>query len=432
MPATSPAAAERHLSRSLVVLLAIACGAAVANLYYAQPLLHTIAAGIGTSASNAALLVTATQVGYAAGLVLLVPLGDLLDRRRLVSCLLVVTAAGLLGAAAAPGLGVLALALGVVGVTSVVAQVLVPFASALASEDERGRVVGQVMSGLLMGILLARTVSGLVASVGGWRVVFAVAAGAMLILSAALWLALPDVPPQGGPSYGRLLASIGALIGEEPALRRRMVYGGLGMGSFSVLWTSLALLLSRPPFSYGEAVIGLFGLAGVAGMIAAQAAGRAADRGGQRPATGFFLTAIALGWILAALGGTQVVVLIVAIIVLDLGIQGQHILNQTIIYALRPDARSRLTTAYMTGNFLCAALASAATDLAWRSGGWSAVCALGGALSVLAMLVWLGEMRRHRGVRAPSGAGEQTAARAAEERSLEERSLEEGSVARSG
>jgi len=387
----------------MVILLAVACGAAVANLYYAQPLLHTIAVGVGTSTSNAALLVTATQIGYAAGLVLLVPLGDLLDRRRLVSGLLVVTALGLAGAAAARGLGVLALALGVVGVTSVVAQVLVPFASALASEDERGRVVGQVMSGLLMGILLARTVSGLVASVAGWRVVFAVAAGLMLILSAALWRALPDVPPQGGLPYLRLLASVGSLIREEPVLRLRMVYGGLGMASFSILWTSLALLLSRPPFSYGAGVIGLFGLAGLAGTIAAQAAGRAADRGGARRATGFFLAAIALGWGLCALGRSQVVLLIVAIMMLDLGIQGQHILNQTIIYSLRPDSRSRLTTAYMTGNFLCGALGSAATYLAWRGGGWLAVCALGGGLSALAMLVWLGTLRR-RPVSAPGGA----------------------------
>ncbi len=390
----------------MMILLAVACGAAVANLYYAQPLLHAIAVGVGTSASDAALLVTVTQIGYAAGLVLLVPLGDLLDRRRLVSRMLVVTALGLAAAAAAPGLGLLALALGVVGVTSVVAQILVPFASALASEDERGRVVGQVMSGLLMGILLARTVSGLVAAIAGWRTVFALAAGAMLILSAALWRALPDVAPQGGPPYPKLVASVGTLIREEPVLRLRMVYGGLGMASFSVLWTSLALLLSRPPFSYGAAVIGLFGLAGLAGTVAAQAAGRAADRGGATSATGFFLTAIALGWALIALGRTQVVLLIVGIMVLDLGIQGQHILNQTVIYALRPDARSRLTTAYMTGNFLCGALASAGADFAWRSAGWLAVCALGGALSVLAMLVWGGLVRGRRRVPSPDGAGE--------------------------
>jgi predicted MFS family arabinose efflux permease len=387
---------EGRLSGSLVILLAVACGAAVANMYYAQPLLHAIAAGIHTSSSNAALLVTATQIGYAAGLVLLVPLGDLLDRRRLIARLLVVTAVGLAGAAMAHSLGVLALALGVVGVTSVVAQILVPFASTLASEEERGRVVGQVMSGLLMGILLARTVSGLGAALLGWRAVYMIAAGLMLILSAALWRALPDVAPEDGPPYLKLLASVVVLIREEPALRQRMVYGALGFGSFTVLWTSLALLLSRPPFSYGEAVIGLFGLAGLAGTVAAQAAGRVSDRGGTRMATGFFLVAIVLGWVLCALGGTMVVLLILGIVLLDLGIQGQQILNQTMIYSLRPEARSRLTTAYMAGNFLFGAIASAVTDLVWRGGRWPGVCAFGGGMATLAVLVWLGEMWRGR------------------------------------
>ncbi|MDQ6803699.1 MAG: MFS transporter [Actinomycetota bacterium] len=408
------------MSRPLVILLAFACGAAVANLYYAQPLLHAIATGIHTSSSDAALLVTATQIGYAAGLVLLVPLGDLLDRRRLVSRLLVVTVLGLAAAAAAPDLGVLSLALGVVGVTSVVAQILVPFASALASEDERGRVVGQVMSGLLMGILIARTVSGLGAAVLGWRAVFVIAAGLMLVLSAALWRALPDVAPEGGPPYPKLLASVAVLIGEEPVLRRRMVYGALGFATFSVLWTSLALLLSRPPFSYGEAVIGLFGLAGLAGTVAAQGAGRVADRGRPGRATGFSLAAIAIGWGLCALGGTQVVLIIAGIVVIDLGVQGQHILNQTIIYALRPEARSRLTTAYMTGNFLCGALASAAADLAWRSGGWLAVCALGGGLSLPAMLAWLDELRRGAGMPVSGRADESAKARSGSDSRLAE------------
>jgi predicted MFS family arabinose efflux permease len=413
------------MSRPLVILLAIACGAAVANLYYAQPLLGAIAAGIHTSSADAALLVTATQIGYAAGLILLVPLGDLVDRRRLVSRLLLVTVVGLAAAAAAHSLGVLALALGVVGVTSVVAQILVPFASALASEDERGRVVGQVMSGLLMGILVARTVSGLGAALIGWRGVFVIAGGLMLVLSVALWRALPDVAPQGGPPYPKLLASIAVLIAAEPVLRRRMIYGALGFATFSVLWTALALLLSRPPFSYGEAVIGLFGLAGLAGTIAAQGAGRVHDRGRSGSATGFFLAAIAIGWGLCALGGTRVVLLIAGIVVIDLGVQGQHILNQTIIYALRPEARSRLTTAYMTGNFLCGALASAGADLAWRSGGWSAVCALGGGLSVLGMLAWLDEMRRGRRSGVKARAGESAGAPSDNDPRLAEPALEQ-------
>ncbi len=377
------------MPRSLVLLLAVASGAAVANLYYAQPLLHQIAGTLHTSSSTAALLVTASQIGYAAGLVLLVPLGDLLDRRKLISRMLIVCAVGLLAADLAPSLALLALAIGVVGVTSTIAQVLVPFASTLASEDERGRVVGQVMSGLLIGILVARTFSGLLAELTGWRSVFGVAAVAMLVLSAALWRALPRVPPAGDTTYPRLLLSVWTLVREEPLLRLRMVYGGLGMASFSVLWTTLAFLLSRPPFSYGEGVIGLFGLAGLAGAVAAQAAGRAADRGGSSFATGVFLAAIALGWGLLALGATSVALLIVGIAVIDLGIQGQHILNQTLIYELRPEARSRLTTAYMTGNFVCGALASAGAGVVWSDGHWGGVCALGGALSLIALAVWV-------------------------------------------
>ncbi len=392
-PDRQPAAVtgDGPLSRRLVLLLAVACGAAVANLYYAQPLLHTISAGLGVSASGTALLVTASQIGYAAGLVLIVPLGDLVNRRRLITGMLVVTSIGLAGAALAPSLAVLAIALVVVGTTSVVAQILVPFASGLAGEDERGRVVGIVMSGLLIGILLARTFSGLAAELGGWRLVYGIAAGGGLVLAVALARALPDVRPAAGPSYGRLLASVGTLIAEEPLLRRRMVYGALGMAGFTVVWTALALLLSGPPFSFGAAVIGLFGLAGLAGAMAAQVAGRAADAGGGRRATGAFLGAILIGWGFLALGRSSVVGLIAGLVVLDLGVQGQHILNQTLIYAVRPEARSRLTTAYMSGNFIAAAIASAAAVSAWELGGWLGVCGLGAALAVSGVVAWIVE-----------------------------------------
>ena len=379
-----------------MLLLAVATGVAVANLYYAQPLLHTIAAGLHTSPSTAALLVTASQIGYAAGLLLLVPLGDLVSRRKLVATMLLVSAVGLAGAAAAPSLSALALAVGVVGVTTTVAQVLVPFASQLAGEHERGRVVGQVMSGLLIGILAARTFSGLLAAAAGWRAVFAVAAGAMLVLLAALWRAMPELPATSDKSYGQLLLSVLTLVRTEPLLRRRMVYGALGMGSFTTLWTALALLLSRPPFSYGEAVIGLFGLAGLAGAAAAQAAGQAADRGGAHPATGLCLAAVLCGWGLVALGGSSLIALIAGIIVLDFGVQGQHILNQTSVYAKLPEARSRVTTAYMTCNFICGALVSAGAAAAWNAWHWSGVCALGGGCAALAWGFWLLEHARPR------------------------------------
>ncbi len=370
------------------MLLAIACGAAVANLYYAQPLLDVIARDLGVSSGAAGLLVTASQVGYAAGLVLLVPLGDLLDRRRMVSRMLVVTAVFLGLAAAAPSFAVLALAIAVIGVTSVVAQVLVPLAGTLAAEHERGKVVGDVMSGLLLGILLARTASGLIASATSWRTVFVIGAVLMVVLAAVLRRALPPTPPATDLPYRAALRSVVALVRDEPLLRRRMFYGALGMASFSVLWTAIAFLLSGDPFNYGEGTIGLFGLAGLVGAGAAQGAGRLADRGHAHAATGAFLASILVAWALLALGRDSVALLIVGVILLDLGIQGQHILNQSTIYTLAPNARSRVTTAYMTGNFAFGALGSAGASVAWSAGGWGAVSALGVGLAVLGVAGW--------------------------------------------
>jgi predicted MFS family arabinose efflux permease len=377
------------LSSRLVLLLAVACGATVANLYYAQPLLDTIARTLGTSSGTAGLLVTATQAGYVAGLLFIVPLGDLLQRRKLVSLLLVLDACALAGAAAAPSIGVLAAALALVGVTSVAAQILVPFASALAAEDERGRVVGRVMSGLLLGILLARTVSGLVAEIGGWRLIYALAAGAMLILAVVLRRALPAIQPPERIPYPRLLGSVVELVREEPVLRYRMALGFVSMVSFSGLWTSISFLLAGPPYGYGEAVIGLFSLAGLAGAWVATLAGRLADRGQVVAGTRTAAVAVLAGWGLLALGKSSLAALIAGIIVLDLGIQATQILNQSVIFRLRPDARSRLNTAYMTCYFAGAVSGSAGASLAWERGGWGAVSAAGAAVAALGLLLSL-------------------------------------------
>ncbi|MFL5845954.1 MAG: MFS transporter [Solirubrobacteraceae bacterium] len=370
-------------------MLAVASGASVANLYYAQPLLHVIGDDLGVSASSAAFVVTASQIGYAVGLVFLLPLGDLLDRRRLVTRMLLVSAAAMGGAALAPSLAVLSVMLALAAVVSVVAQIVVPLASMLAAEEERGRIVGIVLSGLLIGILAARTVSGLIAELGGWRLVLWVAAAIMLALAAALHRSLPDtaVAP-GGLSYGRLLASVGTLVRREPQLRRRMFYGACGMAGFTVLWTSLALLLSSEPFGYSEAVIGLFGLAGIAGAAAAQAGGRLADAGRTHGATGVFLAAIAVGWALLALGETSALLIVAGIVVLDLGVQGQHILNQNTVFALDEAARSRLNTAYMTNNFIWGAIGSAAAAGVWSAYGWDGICILGGAISLAGLAGW--------------------------------------------
>jgi len=374
------------LSSRLVVLLAVACGATVANLYYAQPLLDTIAHALNVSSGAAGLLVTATQAGYVAGLILIVPLGDRLQRRRLVSRLLVIDAAALAGATAAPSLGMLAAALAVVGVSSVAAQILVPFASSLAAEEERGRVVGRVMSGLLLGILLARTVAGVVAQLGGWRLIYGLAAGAMLILAFVLRRTLPDAaPPEGGLSYGELLRSVGALIREEPTLRLRMTFGFLSMASFSGLWTSIAFLLSGPEYGYSEAVIGVFSLAGLAGAAMASFAGRVADAGHQLAGTRLAAAGVLAGWGLLALGAHSLAALVAGIVLLDLGVQATQILNQSVIFRLRPEARSRLNTAYMTCYFAGAVSGSAGASYAWERGGWGAVSAAGAIAAALGL-----------------------------------------------
>lgn len=381
---------------ALVRLLAVACGATVANLYYAQPLLATIARAFGVSSAVAGLIVTVSQLGYAAGLVLIVPLGDLVHRRRLVCRLLLLASVGLLLTAVAPSLQVLVVAIGVVGVTSVTAQILVPLASELAGEEDGGRVVGIVMSGLLIGILVARTVSGLIAGVAGWRSVYLVGAAVMLVLAVALWRALPDTAPPSTLAYRRLLGSVGTLVRRERVLRQRMRFGAMGMASFSALWTTLTFLLSREPYGYGDAVIGLFGLAGLVGAVAARFAGRLADGGREHEATGLFWLLVLVGWGFLALGTTSLAAVIVGIVLLDLGVQGQHILNQSTIYALSPQARSRVTTAYMGHNFLWGAAGSAAGAFVFSVGGWGAVCGLGAAFSVIALLGWWGDHRAGR------------------------------------
>ncbi|MGZ4230603.1 MAG: MFS transporter [Solirubrobacteraceae bacterium] len=384
-----PTDPQTSVSRRLVLLLAVTCGAAVANLYYAQPLLHTLAQAFSVSDSTAGLLVTASQIGYAIGLAFLVPLGDLLERRRLIVAVLLVCALGQAVAAAAPEFGVFALAVGVVGVSSAVAQIIVPMSSSLAADHERGRVVGTVMSGLLIGILTARTASGILAGLLGWRAVFVIATGVMVVLAATLRWALPKVPPTESLPYRSLLRSVGRLVVEEPVLRQRMAVGAAVMGCFSALWTSIAFLLSGPPYNYGNTAIGLFGLAGIAGAAIAPVAGRLADRGKGKLATSAGLLILLASWGLLLLGAHSAVLLVAGIVALDLGAQGVHISNQSAIYALNADARSRITTGYMLAYFAGAAAMSAAASTLYGSDGWTGVCVLGAAVAAAGLVVWL-------------------------------------------
>ncbi len=383
----SSAATENPLSRRLVLLLAIACGAAVANLYYVQPLLNVVGDAFGVSESGAGLLVTCAQAGYLFGLALLVPLGDLLERRRLITVLLIGAAAAAAACAAAPSIAVLGAALVAVGAMSVVAMIVVPLAATLAGPSERGQVVGTVMSGLLVGILLSRTLSGLVAEVGGWRLVFALAAIAMLALALALRRGLSPVAPTERLPYPELLRSVVTLVRSEPVLRQRMALGALSMGGFSVLWTSIAFLLAKPPYEYGEGVIGLFGLAGLAGALVAPLVGRLADRGHDRSSLIVLLVATLASWALLALGATSLLALLAGIVVFDAGVQGSHINNQNAIYRLRPEARSRLTTAYMVAFFAGAVLGSVLSATIYAAAGWDTTCAVGAGFAAAALFV---------------------------------------------
>ncbi|MER7277130.1 MFS transporter [Dactylosporangium sp. NPDC000244] len=374
--------------RSLIFLFAVAGGAAVGNLYWAQPLLDLIADDLHASKAAAGWLITATQLGYAAGILLIVPLGDVLNRRRLIPIMLLCSAAALGLCAIAPSIGSLLPAITALGVTTVAGQILAPLAGDLAPEEQRGRVVGTVASGILTGILASRTISGLLAGVAGWRAVYAAAALVMVVLAAVLGRAIPALPPKDRLRYPALIASIATIALRERAVRWTLVLAATGFAAFTLFWTALTFLLSGPPFGYPAPIIGLFGLAGLAGAVAAQRAGRLHDRGWSLPATGAAWAAILVSFAVAAFARHSVVLVILAIVILDVAMQTQAILNQSRVFAVSHQARSRLNTAYVTGIFAGGALGSAAAAVLWSAGGWTAITTAGLVLSAFALLVW--------------------------------------------
>ena len=391
------------MSRGLIILFAVATGQAVASNYLAQPLLEAIRRDFGVSTGLAGLTVTVAQLGYAAGLVLLLPLGDLFERRRLITALALINVVVLAAAGLAPTMGLFLAAAALVGVTSVMAQILVPFAASLSPEAERGRVVGIVMSGLLLGILLARTASGLIAQLAGWRAVYGVAAALMAVQMVVLYRGLPPYRQRVALSYPRLLASVAAIARAEPVLRWRAVYGALSFAAFSVLWTTLAFLLSGPHYRYGEATIGLFGLVGAAGAAAATLAGRFSDRGWRNRLTGFSSLLILVAFLFVWRGATSLGALLVGIVVLDVGAQALHITNQSEIYRLQPDARSRINAFYMMSCFIGAAAGSASAAFVYGAAGWNGVCALGAGCGVACLAWWALDLVR--GPRSSPAAG---------------------------
>ncbi|WP_235403478.1 MULTISPECIES: MFS transporter [Enterobacter] len=376
------------LSPALILLMSVATGLAVASNYYAQPLLDTIARAFDLSASSAGFIVTAAQLGYAAGLLFLVPLGDMFERRLLIVSMTLLAAGGMLITASSQSLTMMIIGTALTGLFSVVAQILVPLAATLASPEKRGKVVGTIMSGLLLGILLARTVAGLLASLGGWRTVYWVASVLMVVMALALWRGLPKVKQENHLNYPQLLASVFSLFTQDKLLRTRALLGCFTFANFSILWTSMAFLLAAPPFNYSEGVIGLFGLAGAAGALGARPAGGLADKGKSHLTTSAGLILLLLSWAAIWYGHVSVLALIVGILVLDLTVQGVHITNQTVIYRVKPEARNRLTAGYMTSYFIGGAAGSLISASAWQHAGWSGVCAIGAIVATLNLLVW--------------------------------------------
>jgi len=376
------------LSPALILLMSVATGLAVASNYYAQPLLDTIARAFNLSASSAGFIVTAAQLGYAAGLLFLVPLGDMFERRMLIVSMTLLAAGGMLITASSQSLPMMIIGTALTGLFSVVAQILVPLAATLASPEKRGKVVGTIMSGLLLGILLARTVAGLLASLGGWRTVYWVASVLMVVMALALWRGLPKVKQENHLNYPQLLASVFSLFTQDKLLRTRALLGCFTFANFSILWTSMAFLLAAPPFNYSEGVIGLFGLAGAAGALGARPAGGLADKGKSHLTTSAGLVLLLLSWAAIWYGHVSVLALIVGILVLDLTVQGVHITNQPVIYRVKPEARNRLTAGYMTSYFIGGAAGSLISASAWQHAGWAGVCAIGAIVATINLLVW--------------------------------------------
>ncbi|MFI8581387.1 MFS transporter [Ectopseudomonas khazarica] len=377
------------LPQTLVLLFALCCGAIVANLYYAQPIIELIAPDVGLDAERASLIVSLTQIGYALGLLFLVPLADLLESRRL---MLITTAAALLCLLAAafatqPGL-FLGLAL-LIGLSSVSVQMLIPLAANLAPEASRGRVVGNIMSGLLLGILLARPLASLVAGEFGWRAVYLMAASLMLLISLVIATTIPRHAPAHRASYGQLLASLVQLLRRYPILRRRALYQGLMFASFSLFWTAAPLELARH-LGLSQQDIALFALAGAIGAVAAPIAGHLADAGHTYRASLVALLLAPLAFVPNLLSdGLGWIGLVATAIVLDFAVQMSMVLGQRSIYALEPQSRARLNALYMTSIFIGGAIGSALASPIYEQFGWQGAALLGAGLPLLGLLLFV-------------------------------------------
>lgn len=384
----------KTMTGALTFLFAVSGGVVVSNLYWAQPILGDISGDLRVSTESTGLLMTVVQLGYALGVFLFVPLGDSLQRRKMIPIFMGLSALALLASAAAPTFIVLLGALFVVGLTSISGQILTPLAGDLADPQRRGRTVAIVASGLMFGILISRALSGLIADAAGWRIVFAVAAVLSAVFALLLARAVPTVPKRDHAKYGALLRSVLTAPVEFPVLRVLLVLGASTMAIFTMFWTGLTFLLSAAPYNFSVTQIGLISLVGVTGAIAAQNVGRLIDRGWAARTLGVALILTLVTMAVAIFVGGSLVAVLIIVAVSSVGTQSVFVLVQTSAMTVDANARSRLNTVAVVGNFIGGAIGSSLASTMWGVGGWAALAATAAAIALFASIVWLIGRRR--------------------------------------
>ena len=382
---------EIVMTKFLAILFAICSGLAIGNLYWAQPLLVQIMDGFGLPAANGGLLVTATQIGYAMGILFILPLGDFVRRKRMIAIVMVLSVLALVSCAISPSFIILSLSLFSMGIVTISGQIILPLAGDLSREDERGHIVGIVSSGITTGILFSRFASGIIAGFWGWRSVYVIAAALNLVMVLVMIYVLPDIPAKNKfKSYGKLLASVFTTFKNHRSLPNILLHSGLIFGLiFNIFWTSLTFLLSAEPFNYNTFQIGLVSLAGLAAAVFGVGIGKLQDKGLSIPALGAFIVVCLVSMVCGFAFSDSIVAIVIVAAVLSVAVQGVSVLTQTRLFNLSQGERSRLNTVFVVNNFIFGAIGSALASLLWSLGGWSYVMMAASAVSVAALIVWL-------------------------------------------
>ncbi|AHN26643.1 major facilitator superfamily MFS_1 [Gilliamella apicola] len=380
---------SQDLSNWLVFLMAFAIGVTIASNYYAQPLLHSITHDLNIAVEHAGSIIMAAQFSYAVGLLFITPLGDKFERKHLIIILMVLSTCGLIVSALSKNLWMLIIGTSMTGLFSTVAQVLIPFAATLAKPEQRGKIVGTLMSGMLLGILLGRAFAGAISTIADWHYVYWIATGIMVIVTLLLSISLPTYRSTININYFQLLWSISSLYKQEPILRIRSLLAVISFALFSLLWTPLAFLLSNDPYHYSDFIIGLFGIAGAAGALGSPIVGKLSDKGKGWLATTIGLCLLLLSWLPLSFAQCSIIALILGVVILDFSVQVTHVSNMSAIYQIRPEARSRMNTGYMVCYFIGGMLGSVGSTYLFSHYGWIAIVVSGTILGLMGIICWL-------------------------------------------